>query len=258
MAERDGPKHIEVEKLEDDSLLGDDDMLQQAMSQQAPRHRYLVEWLVWGILILFSLALMTDNIRLRKKQDAVAESAFKTDLTAAKPLAALVEYAFTGGIQIDENGKLYREVDPSKPQYAGEPSPEIDKAWDDLLEAVDLILPVEEVHGAEAESIHTPDGKGVFISLDVYHSLHCVDLMRRAIDFRYYYPTGKVPYFYRSHLDHCVDYVRQALQCQSDLTPLTYLKYSQRNTSIPVFGTSHTCRDFSKVHEWAIERRAEF
>lgn len=81
MDERDGPKHIELEKLEDDSLLGDDDVLQQAMSQRAPRRRRLVEWLVLGVLILFSLALMTDNIRLRNKQDAVAEFAFKTDLS---------------------------------------------------------------------------------------------------------------------------------------------------------------------------------
>lgn len=154
MAERDGPKQLEVEQLENDSLLEDDDMSQQAMPQRTLRRWRFVEWLIWGVLILSLLALMTDNIRLRRKQDAVAESAFKTDLSkftlkraifsrsilisgndiaAAKPLAGLIEYIFTGGIQVDESGKLYREVDPSKPQYAGAPSPEIDKSWDDLL-----------------------------------------------------------------------------------------------------------------------------
>lgn len=52
---------------------------------------------------------------------------------AAKHLSELIEYQFTGGIQVDGNGRLYREVNPLEPQYAGDPSPEIDKAWDDLL-----------------------------------------------------------------------------------------------------------------------------
>lgn len=52
----------------------------------------------------------------------------------AKHLSELIEYQFTGGIQVNEEGKLYREVNPLEPQYAGEPSPEIDKAWDDLLD----------------------------------------------------------------------------------------------------------------------------
>jgi hypothetical protein len=51
----------------------------------------------------------------------------------AKDISELIEYRFTGGIQVDHEGKLYREVNPLEPQYAGEPVPEIDKAWDDLL-----------------------------------------------------------------------------------------------------------------------------
>jgi hypothetical protein len=51
---------------------------------------------------------------------------------AREPLE-LIEYHFTGGIQVDEQGQLYREADPSEPQYVGDPAPEIDKAWDDLL-----------------------------------------------------------------------------------------------------------------------------
>ena len=57
-------------------------------------------------------------------------------------------------------------------------------------------------------------------------------------------------------LDHCLDYLRQVVQCQSDLTPLTYEPYEPKNTSIPVFGTPHTCRNFTKIHEWAMENKA--
>ncbi|KAF3022018.1 hypothetical protein E8E14_012277 [Neopestalotiopsis sp. 37M] len=242
----------EVEMPEYGHLLEDKDVEQPGFHYQAPKRRALPPWLLRGAVILVLLVLLSDNIRLRLGQSP--ESAFATDLTTAKHLSELVEYRFTGGIQVDHEGKLYREINPMEPQYAGEPSPEIDKAWDDLL-TVDLNLDLNDLHGAERASVPTADGKGVLISLDVYHSLHCIDLVRKAIDFRYYYPTGQVPYFYRPHVDHCVDYLRQAIQCQGDLTPLTYAQVEPKGNIVPVFGTPHTCRNFSKIHEWAMQRR---
>lgn len=98
MAEKEQQQqHLEAEKLEENhSLLeeqDDDDLLPQAIrSQRALRRppRRFVEWLVWGILILFSLAVTADNIRLRRKQQQQGDAAavvvpeppgFKTDLS---------------------------------------------------------------------------------------------------------------------------------------------------------------------------------
>lgn len=36
---------------------------------------------------------------------------------------------------------------------------------------------------------------------------------------------------------------------------MTYLNYKE-DIDIPVFGIPHTCRNFSKVHEWAWKRRS--
>lgn len=44
----------------------------------------------------------------------------------------LVKYG--GSIRLNETTQqYYREIDPTKPQYAGKPSEEIDQAWADLL-----------------------------------------------------------------------------------------------------------------------------
>jgi hypothetical protein len=141
----------EVEMPEYGHLLEDKDVEQPGFHYQAPKRRALPPWLLRGAVILVFVILLSDNIRLRLGQSP--ESAFATDLSkftsitlgspsilsscnntaTAKHLSELVEYRFTGGIQVDHEGKLYREINPMEPQYAGEPSPEIDKAWDDLL-----------------------------------------------------------------------------------------------------------------------------
>jgi len=73
------PKDIEVEMPEDGPLLGDEGTLQQRFRQQAPKRWRLVEWIIWGVLILFCLVLLSDNIRLRRRQSSI--SAFGTDLS---------------------------------------------------------------------------------------------------------------------------------------------------------------------------------
>jgi hypothetical protein len=79
MTDRGDPKDVEVEMPENGPLLGDEGIQQQGFQQRAPKRRRLVEWLLWGVLILFCLVLLSDNIRLRQRQSSV--SAFGTDLS---------------------------------------------------------------------------------------------------------------------------------------------------------------------------------
>lgn len=58
------------------------------------------------------------------------------------------------------------------------------------------------------------------------------------------------------HLEHCVDHLRQALMCYSDLTPVVlYREPHAPKGLVPDFETSHTCRNFDKVREWTMTRR---
>lgn len=57
--------------------------------------------------------------------------------------------------------------------------------------------------------------------------------------------------------DHCVDALRQTLMCQSDVAPVSFHVNIPFNRGIfPRLATTHTCRNFSKVQEWAKEHRA--
>ncbi|KAJ5689015.1 hypothetical protein N7462_003407 [Penicillium macrosclerotiorum] len=54
--------------------------------------------------------------------------------------------------------------------------------------------------------------------------------------------------------DHCIDYLRQGIQCSADLTPLGYEWNEDYQVPFPLFKEKHTCRDFEKIKSWAMER----
>jgi hypothetical protein len=83
------------------------------------------------------------------------------------------------------------------------------------------------------------------------------------------------PYFFRLHIgmhtmllpqlmllnadtgcriDHCIDYLRQGIQCSADLTPLGYEWNEEYQVPFPLFKEKHTCRNFEKIKSWAMER----
>jgi hypothetical protein len=39
---------------------------------------------------------------------------------------------FWGGPKFHDNGSVYRDFDPSEPRYTGDPTKEMDEAWENL------------------------------------------------------------------------------------------------------------------------------
>jgi hypothetical protein len=65
---------------------------------------------------------------------ASGSPAFQTDLHDAHPYISYEERVFSGRLWYREDtGMIYRDIDPSEPQYFGPPNPGIDAAWADLL-----------------------------------------------------------------------------------------------------------------------------
>jgi len=84
-------------------------------------------------------------------------------------------------------------ADSSARIYAGQPSPELDDAWNYLLQCIipsswrrgknsndiadtSIRVPLNEMIrlGREDQGVRFTDGSGYFGSLAVYHSLHCI------------------------------------------------------------------------------------
>lgn len=58
-----------------------------------------------------------------------------------------------------------------------------------------------------------------------------------------------------SHLDHCIDIIRQNLQCNADVTPLTWIRDPVDGRAKEVAEVIHTCRDWDRLQEWALEHK---
>lgn len=56
------------------------------------------------------------------------------------------------------------------------------------------------------------------------------------------------------HQIHCIDHIRQMIQCNADMTVIPTRWYDSIHQNYIDSDRTHTCRDFGKVREWASSR----
>jgi len=54
-------------------------------------------------------------------------------------------------------------------------------------------------------------------------------------------------------LDHCIDQLRQYIQCHADVTPMVWQWSEADNQYLTDTGPTHSCRNFEKIQAWAQE-----
>ncbi|KAJ5360007.1 hypothetical protein N7517_009198 [Penicillium concentricum] len=204
------------------------------------------------LVVLIALAVMIILLLLQIfMQDSKCygkfENGFDTDLVAAKSQIELEKVMFTGGIHFNPDGSVYIKDIPG-PKYVGPPSPEIDKAWDELLYGQIVNLPESQVPDVKDRTFFRPEYQAYETGLDAVHQLHCINQIRKAYAPEYYGALDKSPHGTKIHIgssssidifcasiggdrlyteltfgiqkDHCLDYLRQSIQCSADMTPV--------------------------------------
>ncbi|KAI1121061.1 hypothetical protein F5Y10DRAFT_257089 [Nemania abortiva] len=141
--------------------------------------------------------------------------------------------------------------------FQGEPSEENDRLWAGLYDFGISRITADEARPMDNKTLPIPGDKGGYIvQLAVFHQLHCLNMIRRAL-----YGGADMSNTDDSmgieHLDHCVDMLRQSIMCTSDVTPTTFARTSPGRSMKVVAEVVHTCRRFSKVQQWAWNRRIE-
>ncbi|KAL5325839.1 hypothetical protein ACEPPN_006973 [Leptodophora sp. 'Broadleaf-Isolate-01'] len=134
----------------------------------------------------------------------------------------------------------------------GPPSRELDEAWSRLLMNANVRVSAEDLEKAGVESIPLNDGSGKYYAiLDVYHQLHCLKYIRH---YMYKDIYDDVQSWTPTHVDHCIDSIRQNLMCNADTAMMGFRWVNDSLEPKPNFRGQHECVNWESIEEWASER----
>lgn len=151
--------------------------------------------------------------------------------------------------------------------YRGDPSPEIDAAWDNLENVRVTSITEEEVLkiGKTTDAIKIPSqfGGGYMASVEVNHQLHCLNFLRKSLVPAYYAPPSHhasveftdQPSMIATHQGHCIEMLRQFVMCHADVGMITHRWVKDYPRPYPDFNTWHQCRNFEDVLQWTKEKQ---
>ena len=112
-----------------------------------------------------------------------------------------------------------------------------------------------------ATSPFTNDTSHYIVELDVFHQLHCLNYLRKLV----YPDVYKMDLTSGSekaadnifHMEHCYEQLRQSLQCSSDISTIFWQWSEEKQKMLGSVQTTHTCKNFDKIRDWAVEHKAQ-
>jgi len=209
----------------------------------------------WVSTVIFaSLSLYLFLTRQRIPSLGSFEYGFKTELAASLPQISTESRWFTGTPKWTDDGVASLSFGPREPRYVGEPSQEIDDAWEDLVERRYFFLTEPEARAAWGEEyveFWERNEGGYGAGLDVMHLLHCLNFVRKDFHRERYPPRTVDPTLHRYH---CIDIIRQSLMCHADLTPIPTRYYKGLGQNYIDSNRPHVCRNWRQIRSWVTER----
>lgn len=177
------------------------------------------------------------------------------------------------------NGSFERET-----IYRQAAGPDVDAAWHELTGAPPplVAVPVSQAQRYGLESWQAkldPSTPGLehatephlIAGVEVFHQLHCVDLLRKGShwDYEYYRDRDiavaaaggrKGPFAGseergRIHFSHCLDMIRQRIMCMAD-TELIGQVWVEDEVTI-MFSAQKKCRNYDDIRSWVVANQVQ-
>ncbi|KAF2107808.1 hypothetical protein BDV96DRAFT_606088 [Lophiotrema nucula] len=142
--------------------------------------------------------------------------------------------------------------------FNGKPTAELAAAWKSLMQHQNIAVPKESLGQSAHDDglIELADGSGYAASLAVFHGLHCVKRFHHWVHRDAYYPDlndhDKDKLLF--HTEHCVDWLRQYVQCNADTTVIPFYWGSEQPIPLAIDKNKHQCMVWEPLEEWAAER----
>ena len=169
--------------------------------------------------------------------------------------------------------------------WQGPPSDDVDHRWEEIYTGVGVIkITADEAAQLPNQTLPIPEeDDGYIVGIEVYHQLHCLDIIRRALypdrygGDRNMSPNQKTEYWIHlgeyllscmppcnyarsqtNSLEHCIDNLRQVLVCYSDISIIPWKINDRLQKEFPDAHTVHMCRDFDALTEWMLQPSRHF
>ena len=146
------------------------------------------------------------------------------------------------------------------------PSPEIDRAWNELnddnlayVTSKDILAAGKNLSVAVKFPSDAGFGDDAYpILVDVKHKIHCLNRIRKDLYFDHYwasaYPDGETTDLHKDHTNHCVSILLKSLMCEASTDFITYAWYDGYDHPHPDFNIERKCGDFTGVNDWTAAR----
>ncbi len=165
------------------------------------------------------------------------------------------------------DAQLFPNVTDPVGVFGAPPGPEVDRAWARASRNMIVGLTRDEVlrlgkdpATAVQFSPEWPEAKkakeDMYVGVvDVFHQIHCLDMLRQNLVFNYDYYWGDIyglrpPAFRETHLRHCTSQLLQSIMCRADLAVVTHVWSRDTPVPMPDFAVNHQCRDFDALLRW--------
>lgn len=57
--------------------------------------------------------------------------------------------------------------------------------------------------------------------------------------------------------EYCLELLRQTVMCHADVGTISYTWNEGLKSPFPLLYNNHTCRDFDRIQDWAMQRRVD-
>ncbi|KAF9075812.1 hypothetical protein BDP27DRAFT_1380483 [Rhodocollybia butyracea] len=130
--------------------------------------------------------------------------------------------------------------------------PDVDAAWQELYNNTILRIPKNQAAQLPNRTYPIAGDDGYYIAnLDVFHQLHCLNMVRMALHIEDYQHNAWE--LEDRHVSHCVDSIRQSLMCSADISVNVWQWNEPYNTVTGYSSQAHQCRNFFKLRDWALD-----
>ncbi|KAF2217656.1 hypothetical protein CERZMDRAFT_30753 [Cercospora zeae-maydis SCOH1-5] len=244
-------------------LLGDESELPYSspVPRRSGRQRFKPwHWTAGNLLLLLSFTL--SNLAIHRHYGTCI---WRTDFDDATQAIEYEEKIFTGALVYNTTQQRAVRLRDGTTEYFGPPSRELDAAWEELLRDEFPTMTEKEATPFLPQLQRLPELNEYHFELTVFHSLHCLNAIRLELSpVLYNVSTSRHthlltdpndPHWQATHMEHCLDQLRQSVQCFGDLTPSPLYPAINGPFAIGRSGV-HTCRKFAPIRAWLDERAA--